>query len=315
MAVPHRLLAAVGLFLACTCAPNVGRAYSAPEGFSDNAYEGGGGGRWFSGSPAEGYSCSVCHLPGNAPREFPLYVLGVPPAYSALTPQRITLTWPEFAQRWTELRPTPGVAPPVGQPDPVFGLITELVAESGKASGTIEISMNTADPAELCERSSPTLQPRLGVRMFQVRPGTATQPGSATAPTPPKLIRPDDQGIMRCQAGLLGQRCILAAIPCGSRQLSFTWTPPETIEGPIWFSAGFVATDGVTGTPEFDSVKEIAVPIVPAATGSAAYDETLLRSGCALAPWPQRTSSGGLAFAFVALAWIARRARRIEERY
>ncbi len=306
MAVPHRLLAAVGLFLACMGASNVGRAYSSPEAFAAPAYEagqssaGGGGGRWFTGSPADGYSCSVCHLPGKAPREFPLYAAGVPSVYNPLVPQQITLFWPQFAQRWTELRPIPGVPPAAGQPIPAVGLLTELVAESGMASGTIEIALNTAAPEELCERARPNLAPRLGVRVYQVHPGVE-----------PKLIRANDQGIVRCEAQQLGHRCLVAVIPCGAKQLRFTWTPPATQTGPIWFSAGYVATDASSGTPDLDSVQELVMPIQAAALGGAAYEETL-RSGCALVPARPRAGSFPWSLGFVALAWFARRARSKE---
>lgn len=304
MVVLHRLFAAVGLFLACMCAPNVGLAYSSPEAFAGPAYEGGGGGRWFTGSPAEGFSCSVCHLPGKAPRDFPIYAAGVPSVYSPLVPQQITLSWPEFAQRWTELRPTPGVPPAPGQPIPAIGLVTELVAESGKASGKIELAVNTADPAELCERKNPNETPRLGVRVYEVRPGVVE----------PKLIRPDDQGVVRCEAQLLGQRCILAVIGCGAKQLRFTWTPPATQEGAIWFAAGFVVSDGISQTPEFDSVRELAMPIQPAQRGGAAYEQ-VLRSGCALAPAaPQRARFAGLAIGLAVVVVIARRTRSKERR-
>ena len=93
-----------------------------------------------------------------------------------------------------------------------------------------------------------------------------------------------------------------------------TWTPPATQEGAIWFSAGFVVSDGISQTPEFDSVRELAMPIQPAQKAGAAYEQ-VLRSGCALAPWPQqRAGFAALAIAFAAVAVIARRARSKERR-
>ncbi len=43
------------------------RAYSDPERFAAAESEGGGGGRYFTGSPADGYDCAVCHQGGVAP--------------------------------------------------------------------------------------------------------------------------------------------------------------------------------------------------------------------------------------------------------
>jgi hypothetical protein len=297
MAVPHRFLA-ISLLLVCVLAPGIGHAYSGPEGFLDGAYEGGGDGRWFTGSPADGFSCSVCHLKTNTVRQFPLYVAGVPAAYAPATPQKIVMAWPEFAQRWTELRPVPGVAPMPPQPAPTVGLVAELVAESGKASGTIEIaSPDVSDPSELCERAQANLKPRVGVRLFQVRPNLEA-----------RQIRANDDGVLRCEANQLGQRCVIALLACGSKQLSFTWTPPATREGPIWFSAGFVATDALANTPDLDSVQEVAMPIVPAGT-AATYEETL-RSGCTLAPGTRLPGAGAVAAIGTALGLLGRRTRR-----
>jgi hypothetical protein len=49
-------------------APTTAFAYSDPATFGDPIEEGGGAGRYFTGSRAEGYSCSVCHHDGKVPR-------------------------------------------------------------------------------------------------------------------------------------------------------------------------------------------------------------------------------------------------------
>lgn len=54
--------------LAIVMAPSVALAYSDPAMFTGPVGEGGGGGRYFTGSRAEKYSCSVCHHGGDAPR-------------------------------------------------------------------------------------------------------------------------------------------------------------------------------------------------------------------------------------------------------
>ncbi len=43
-------------------------AYSDPERFEATPEEGGGGGRFFTGSPQDGYTCAVCHTGGAAPQ-------------------------------------------------------------------------------------------------------------------------------------------------------------------------------------------------------------------------------------------------------
>src|SRR5688572_5967785 len=66
-------------------------AFSSPEAYVEQPYTGGGGGRWFSGSPAEGFGCSVCHSAAPGQREFPLYVAGLPvdSGYSLAAAQQI----------------------------------------------------------------------------------------------------------------------------------------------------------------------------------------------------------------------------------
>jgi hypothetical protein len=51
--------------------------YSSPASYAQPVLpEGGGGGRWFTGSPAEGFDCSVCHA-GGEPIEFDIQGLPV----------------------------------------------------------------------------------------------------------------------------------------------------------------------------------------------------------------------------------------------
>ncbi len=48
--------------------PGVAGAFSDPALFAESATTGGGGGRYFTGSRADGYACSVCHQGGDAPQ-------------------------------------------------------------------------------------------------------------------------------------------------------------------------------------------------------------------------------------------------------
>lgn len=60
--------AAIGLAIAVVLAPTTARAYSAPGLYAGSpSGEGGGGGRYFTGSRRDGYVCSVCHVGGAGP--------------------------------------------------------------------------------------------------------------------------------------------------------------------------------------------------------------------------------------------------------
>ena len=281
-ALARRLLA-VACLAVCAGAGASAHAYSTPDAYAEQPVLGGGGGRWFSGSPADGFGCSVCHASAPGQRRFPLRVAGLPAdGYAPAQKQEILLGWPEMSARWTELRPDPTVARAPGEPSPAIGLVAELVAESGKGSGTIEIDSTGARPEELCEMTRANLKPRLAARLYQVRPGKA-----------PLMIRPDSTGMMRCESRQLGQRCLVALTSCGSKLVRFSWTAPSTWEGPIWFSAGFVATEALSGTPAQDSVDEVSVPIVQADSKQEKYRQ-VLRSGCGLAARSSQSAASRL---------------------
>ncbi len=256
----------------CLCAawaPSA-HAYSTPDAFITNPVSGGGGGRWFSGSPADGFGCSVCHT-GDASARFPLLVSGLAlDGYEPNTLREIVLSWPEFSQRWKELRPNAMAPADPAAPAPAMGLIAELVAESGKASGTVEIRTKTAGSLERCETSRPDLMPRVAARLYQVRPGVA-----------PIQIKADRNGVMRCESRQLGQRCLIAVSSCGAEQTRIVWKAPPSVEGPIWFSAGFVATDALSGEPTGDFVTELAMPMVQQGSSSTQY-EASLRNACSV---------------------------------
>ena len=60
---------------ACCFAPAGARAFSDLERYSMPSMEGGGGGRFFTGSPIDGYACGVCHQGGQEPN---VIVYGLP---------------------------------------------------------------------------------------------------------------------------------------------------------------------------------------------------------------------------------------------
>jgi hypothetical protein len=289
----------VAIALVCSFAPAAARAYSSPDAYFDRASQGGGGGRWFTGSPADGFGCNVCHTNTPQGRDFPLYVAGLPTGgYALASRQEIVLSWPEFATRWRELRPDPTVPDAPGVARPAVGAVLELVAESGRGSGVIEIDTLVAGGAQLCEAPKANLKPRLGVKLYQVRAGLE-----------PLLIRPDGNGLLRCESRRLGQRCLLALNNCGAHEVRFTWTAPATWEGPIWFSAGFVASERLSGTAQEDSVQEVSVPIVQAGTPGAVYEDTL-RQACGVALRRESAYASGLWTVGLLAALLVRRSGR-----
>jgi len=301
MNVDFRSSLAVVLGCASLAIAAQARAYSTPDAYIESASQGGGMGRWFSGSPADGYGCSVCHSAGPGQREMPLYVTGLPlEGYTLAEPREVVLSWPEFSRRWRELKPDPMQSPVPGAPQPAMGMIGELVAESGKASGVIEIRGGTATALEQCEITRPNLRPRLAAKLYQVRAGTS-----------PFQVKPDANGTLRCEARHLGQRCIIALTSCGAEQLRFVWTPPSSQEGPIWFSAGFVASEQLSSTPENDSVYEYSVPMLQkGANESSRYQETL-RGTCSISSARSEDGPRGGSWLVVALGvLLARRAIR-----
>lgn len=254
---------------ACTllCRSERAHAYSVPEAFAVASDLGGGGGRWFTGSPAEGFGCGVCHQTDPQQRRFQLHTAGLPAAYLPATTYEVTLDWPEFAARWRQQKPDPTRTLAPDAPQPGIGLVAEFVAESGQASGALEIEAANPNPEERCERVRENLVPRLGVRLIQLRPGVA-----------PFAIKAGDDGKLRCEAQHLGQRCLIALSSCGARRVRVRWSTPSQWQGPIWFAAGFVASEVTSGTAEHDSVHDLALPMPQADAASGRYVSSLSAS-------------------------------------
>jgi len=70
------------------------RAFSDPAVFAQPAFEGGGGGRYFTGSPRDGLSCSVCHSGAEAPH---VEILGLPRVLVAGQTRDVLIRWPAAA--------------------------------------------------------------------------------------------------------------------------------------------------------------------------------------------------------------------------
>jgi len=92
--VSYRCAAAVVVGLSFSLPVGAAHAFSDPQAYADPIDLGGGAGRWFTGSSADGFGCNVCHT-GKAGDD--LVVSGLP--MDGYTPGRayeVVLTWPPY---------------------------------------------------------------------------------------------------------------------------------------------------------------------------------------------------------------------------
>lgn len=117
------------LFLgALSVAPSTAHAYGELSRFDNASADGGGGGRWFTGSPVDGYTCDVCHID---PTALDVQVTALPDRYTPGATYEVHVGWPE--------------APPHVQ------ALLELTDERGNTAGTLAVpDRSTLADAELC---------------------------------------------------------------------------------------------------------------------------------------------------------------------
>lgn len=93
-----RVAHALGCLALASCValalvPERAHAFSSSVSFGLTPEESGGGGRYFTGSPADGYTCTVCHEGGQAPK---VRVLGLPlSGYHPGLAYEVTVDWPD----------------------------------------------------------------------------------------------------------------------------------------------------------------------------------------------------------------------------
>jgi hypothetical protein len=106
------------------------RAFSDPTFFGESTLRAGGDGRYFTGSPADGYTCKVCHDGGT---EAPLHVTGLPlEAYRLGASYEIVVDWPDSFEK--------------------FSLALELTDARGQPAGSVRLPpQSELQTAELCE--------------------------------------------------------------------------------------------------------------------------------------------------------------------
>lgn len=238
--------------MTCAGIPVAARAFTEPRTYAEAASKGGGGGRWFTASPAEGHGCSVCHTGSRAAS---LDIVGLPErGYVPGKRYDVRISWPEFAKRAATLRER-------DEGPPSMGLVAELVAETGEGSGAIEIdAAEDASSGELCV----VPEGMTAAQLFGVRPVDQTV----------------EEGT-HCEANGLGARCLVAVLSCGAREVRLHWTAPADVKGTIWFAAGFVTTEHARSDVEGDAVAEVAIPLARAGSGSERY-EMQLDGGCSV---------------------------------
>ncbi|HEX6244133.1 MAG TPA: hypothetical protein VFZ61_24625 [Polyangiales bacterium] len=105
------------------------RAYSDIERFTTAPGLGGGGGRYFTGSPVDGYACSVCHTGGAEPK---VQVLGLPEdGYAPGKIYQVEVVW--------------------DNPEIPLGLQLEMVGRDGRAAGQLLlVDERQIDEGQLC---------------------------------------------------------------------------------------------------------------------------------------------------------------------
>lgn len=84
------ILRSLSLLACLCCATSSAAAYSDPAWFAESADVGGGAGRQFTGSPADGHACSVCHRGGDAPD---VELTGLPDVFEPGRLYEVTLHW------------------------------------------------------------------------------------------------------------------------------------------------------------------------------------------------------------------------------
>jgi hypothetical protein len=195
--------------------PSAARAYSSFADYALSIEEGGGGGKFFTGTPGDGYTCDVCHS-GAASRS--LDVVGLPE--SGYVPGQSY----EIGFRWAG----------AGEPVPHVALMAELTDMLGTTAGTLALVPYAQWTAE--EKCAEDAFPAADVCRAGAAPGCCRD----LDPTRDACSFPDE-------------RSLFWMLECGARAARMSWTAPlQPVD--VWFSASMVSSnagndalgDGVT---------------------------------------------------------------------
>ena len=202
-------------------------AYSSFGDYIAPIEEGGGGGKLFTGTPADGYTCDVCHR-GAEPST--LQIGGLPQGgYVPGQTYEITFQWPDAPLHVSE---APGGGEAITAPR--VALMAEFTDLAGTPAGTAALVpyVMWLESERCADGASPAAD--------LCRVGEAPACCSEAAPDPNGCSFP-------------GERSVLWMLECGARAARVRWTAPaQPVD--VWFSASMLTSnagndvdgDGVT---------------------------------------------------------------------
>jgi hypothetical protein len=200
-----RALLMAALALGCLAAARQpAHAYSSFADYVRPIEEGGGGGRLFSGTPADGYTCDVCHRGAEGAK---LDVVGLPPdGYVPGMSYEVSFRWPETA--------------------PHVALMAEFTDVAGRPTGVTALApYATWQAGERCEEADAF--PAADVcRLGDPESGCCR-----------------DLDPNRDACSFPSARSVLWVLDCGSKLARVIWTAPAAGAGDVWFSSSLVTSD------------------------------------------------------------------------
>jgi hypothetical protein len=255
-----------------TGVPSSVHAYSSFGDYARAIEEGGGGGKFFTGTPADGYTCDVCHSGGAAA---PLDVTGLPPAgYVPGQTYQIAFQWPAAA-----LAAAADAAPHVA-------LMVELTDTNGVSAGTSSLLpyAQWTDAEKCAQDAFPAADLCRG----------GEQPGCCR-----------DLDATRDACSFPGERSMFWMLECGARAARFNWTAPaEALD--VWFSATML-TSNAGNDAAGDGVTLVRRRIYPASGSTARVGAV---GSCQLQAGERARPSALLWFVLAGTAWRIRVRRR-----
>jgi hypothetical protein len=198
--------------------PQAAHAYSDFKQFAYPSNGGGGGGRFYTGSPADGYTCRICHEGGPAPE---VRVHGLPlDGYKPGVEYEITVDW------WD---------------GDALSTAIELTDSEGRPAGSVRLPPESSvETPERCKQAK-----------AEVIAGTLVS-------VPPPKHRSELKYFDMCTQRDRPEDCrqVISVPACGSGRVRFAWKAPGFDLGPIWFS-GAVVNSNDDGNTTGDGVAEI----------------------------------------------------------
>lgn len=195
-------LAVLGVsVVALSGAPGRASAWSTASRFEEPVLDAGGGGRFFTGTPGDPYTCADCHSGGGGvPVE-----LAFPQSYRPGATYAVTVRWPTVDAHQV-------------------AALLEVVDREGRQAGTWTIPEDQLPLDALCAED--------GFPAVQLYPTfeEVADPAEEAAAVDGVAV-----------AGAAQPRQLVGADACGAHALFAHWTAPATDVGPVRFVGGVVA--------------------------------------------------------------------------